>query len=68
MHGVLIEATLIENILHRTGEVLPYLTIVIESLAGGDLGQATVSGAELQRNMSGPSDSGGELDPQRLDI
>jgi hypothetical protein len=65
MHGVLIGVTLIESILLRTGEVLPYLTIVIESLAGGDLGQATVSGAELQSNMSGPSDSDGKLDPMK---
>ncbi|KAJ2929789.1 hypothetical protein H1R20_g7291, partial [Candolleomyces eurysporus] len=47
-----------ETLIELTGEILPYLTVVVESLDVGDLGQATFSGAELQCNVSGSSDSG----------
>ncbi|RXW11831.1 hypothetical protein EST38_g14024 [Candolleomyces aberdarensis] len=47
-----------ETLIELTGEILPYLTVVVESLDVGDLGQATFSGEELQCNVSGSSDSG----------
>ncbi|KAJ2927315.1 hypothetical protein H1R20_g9781, partial [Candolleomyces eurysporus] len=46
-----------KTLIELTGEILPYLTVVVESLDVGDLGQATFSGEELQCNVSGSSDS-----------